>query len=174
MSNSGLGSVSAVAPAATDTTVKGSYSQGAWFTYDQKGYYGHEITYLTTRFSVSTILRQAGVTATTTAEDRRAVDMAAYNFLIYFMPRGERWRPYMTGGAQAYDYQRPYIDNWPSGYTKHFGMNFGGGIKLQLFPHALARLDVHDYIGGKPWKMDTQTGGFLHQLEATAGFGINF
>jgi hypothetical protein len=129
---------------------------------------------------LQTILRNTveGHTVTTTAEDRVAVHMAAYNFLIYFMPRGERWRPFVTGGIQAYDYQSPNIANWPPGKTKQYGGNWGGGLKLALFPHALVRLDFRDYIGGKPYDLTfedpNQSGGIVHQLEGTVGFGITF
>ena len=42
----------------------------------------------------------------------------------------------------------------------------------------LFRLDVREYIGGKPYglkfEQDTKFGGIVKQLEASAGFGLAF
>jgi hypothetical protein len=180
MTHAPLGSISPESPQDGDTTLKGDYSQGAWFTINTKGYYGHELTYLLSRATLRTTVRTDvnGTTVVTTQEDRIAVHMAAYNFLIYFMPRGERWRPYVTGGLQAYEYQKPHIPDWPSGHTRHYGFNYGGGIKLVPFKHTVVRFDFRDYLGGKPYQLtfanEGNSGGLVHQLEGTVGFGISF
>lgn len=176
MTHAGLGSVSPETPAEGDTTIRGDYSEGAWITANTRGYYGHELTYLMTRFDVRSVLRNTvnGSTVVTTAEDRVAVRQLSYNFLVYFMPRGERWRPFVTGGVQANEYHAPNIPGWTSGYTRHYGANWGGGIKFALLPHTLLRFDFRDYMGGKPYKLNLQSGGFIHQLEGTVGFGITF
>lgn len=180
MTRAALGSASLESPEDFDTRLKGDYSQGAWIAANTKGYYGHELSYLLSRVSLKSTLRNTvdGHTVTTVAEDRIAVHMAAYNFLVYFMPRGERWRPFVTGGLQAYEYQGPKIPNWPSGKRRHYGANWGGGIKLALFPHALMRFDLRDYIGGRPYNLtfanDVSKGSFVHQIEGTVGFGITF
>jgi Outer membrane protein beta-barrel domain len=173
-----FGSPSAVAPVDTDTRLHADYSTGVWIGLDTKGYYGHELSYMRTPIDLKTVLRTTdsnGNTVTTNPTDRITLHMAMYNFLLYFMPRGEKWRPYVTGGAQGYDYPSPHIDTWPSGKNKHYGLNFGGGIKLSPFPHAIVRFDLRDYIGGKPWDL-TFSGnkGKVNQVEATVGVGVAF
>ncbi len=176
VSHGGLGSVSVVGGLDTDTTIHGSYSVGAWITYDTNGYYGHEISFMDSPIDVTAILRATvnGVTESETVKDRVWLPQINYNFLVYFMPKGERWRPFVTGGIQANQYPEPNIPNWTSGHTKHYGLNWGGGVKLKLFPHALARLDLRDYIGGKPYDLPLFPGGLMHQLEATLGVGVTF
>lgn len=176
MTHGGLGSVSPENASVGDTRIKADYSEGAWITVNTKGYYGHEFSYLMTRFMVKSTVRNTVDTVTTTSilEDRTAMRQLNYNFLMYFMPRGERWRPFMTVGAQAYDYHAPNIANWPSGSVRHYGANWGGGLKLALFPHTLMRFDFRDYIGGKPYKLSQQISGPMHQFEGTVGFGFTF
>lgn len=178
LGHTNFGSASAVAPEDGDTRLHANYTMGLWVGLDTKGYYGHELSYAITPMDLKTTVRAVdkdGNTLTATLKDRIAVHRAAYNFLIYFMPRGEKWRPYITGGAQRSDYQSPNIAAWPYGKNKHYGANFGAGIKLSPFPHSIIRFDLRDYIGGKPWDMNfAGNKGKVQQAEATVGFGISF
>jgi hypothetical protein len=176
VSHAPLGSASATAPEPGDTSLHSTYSEGVWLTYNTNGYYGHEISFMDSPVTVSAILRATinGVTVAETAQDRVWVPQINYNFLIYFMPKGERFRPFVTGGAQAEQYHEPNILNWTSGHTRHYGLNWGGGVKIKLFPHALARIDLRDYVGGKPYSLPLFPGGVLHTYEATAGIGVTF
>ena len=50
---------------------------------------------------------------------------------------------------------------------------------LPLFPHVQARLDVRDYLGGKPYTQLSfsdvqQASGLMRILEGSAGIGITF
>jgi len=178
MTTGGLGSASLLLPTYTDTTMRGDYTAGAWITYDTNGYYGQEISFMESAVNIRALLRftpSSGTgTITGTVESRVWVPQLNYNFLIYFMPKGERWRPFVTGGAQANDFHEPNIPNWTTGHTRHYGLNWGLGVKLKLFPHALARLDLRDYIGGKPYDLPDFPSGFMHQFEATVGVGTTF
>lgn len=180
-----LGSLSDT-PVDTDTRLKGDYTYGARVTWNSKGYYGQELGYSIQRMTFRTNYTTTTDTVTTTQllEDRIKVQQAFYNVLVYFMPAGERWRPFVTGGAQAYRFGAPRFAQWPGGGSKNYGFNYGGGIKLKLFPHTLMRLDVRDYIGGKPYDVQLQfaqpttgfsnAGGHIHLLEGSVGFGITF
>ncbi len=175
-----LGSISEEGNKDDDTKLKGGSAYGARLTLNTKGYYGHEVGYLYGRAKLTTTLRttEGDTTVTTVAEDRVILRQAFYNFLIYFMPRGERWRPFITGGAQAHQYGAPDIPEWPTGSSRNYGFNYGGGIKLRLFEHALVRLDVRDYIGGLPYNLkfedEMKFGGRLRQREASFGLSIGF
>lgn len=178
LSGTPLGSVNVDTPLADDTKLKGQYSYGVALTWNTRGYYGSEIGYFqsraTFRTNVSTTT-DSGSTVTTLEKDRVMIQRLAYNFLIYFMPAGERWRPFVTGGIQVYKYGAPRIAAYPGGGSRDYGANYGGGVKLKLFSHALARWDVRDYIGGSPYKiLAGHPGGRIHQIEATLGLAITF
>ncbi len=174
-----LGSISPELVEDHDTQFKGDYGIGASLTVNTKGYYGFELGYLRNYSRITTVSRTTQNTTVfaTNFEDRRAIHIAYANFLCYFMPKGERWRPYVTGGGQGYDYPRPPMLG-PGGGVRHYGANFGAGLKLKLFKHALLRWDVRDYLGGKPWGLTfanaKNAGGGIHLIEGTMGFALTF
>jgi hypothetical protein len=180
LSSAPLGSLSQEGAKDNDTKLKGLQSYSARLTRNTRGYYGHELGFSYSRARLETTLRttQGGKTVTTVAQDRIDIRQAHYNFLMYFMPKGERWRPFMTGGGQVQEYGAPGIPEWGTGKSRRFGANYGGGIKLMLFKHALLRLDVREYIGGKPYDLTFEdpmkTGGLYRQLEASFGISIAF
>lgn len=180
-----LGSINESDPQDNDTKLKGQYSYGARFTINTRGYYGHEFEYTQQRALFQTQYRTTvnDVAVSRQLEDRIAIQQASYNFLIYFMPNGEFLRPYVTGGAQAYNFGAPHFPEWPGGGSRNYGANWGGGLKLKL-GRALVRFDFRDYIGGKPYKLTFQqpsalqatdnSGGWIHLREASVGLGFTF
>lgn len=175
-----LGSISEESKKDDDTQLKARDGYGARLSWNTRGYYGHELgfNYNRARLTAKTRTTVGRETVTTVLEDRIAVRQAYYNFLMYMMPKGERWRPYLTGGAHAVEYGAPGFEQWPTSKSRHYGFNYGGGIKLRLFPHALVRLDVRYYFSGKPYDLEgadpMKMGGRLGQIEASAGIGITF
>jgi hypothetical protein len=177
MSKAPLGSLNSGSPRDNDTNFRNGFTYGLRFTYNMRGYYGHEFGYAYTRATVRTrVYDSAG--AATPAEGRAVVHQAAYNFLIYFMPKDEWWRPYITGGGEAHRYGNPSITGWTGTPGMNYGANYGGGIKLKLMKHVLVRLDVRDQITGKPYKLnfEIQTNPFtvMRQMEASAGVSIGW
>ena len=180
-----LGSISSVEPRDDDTKFRDGAGIGLRLTWNTKGYYGHEIGYLVSRFKLESKVRAEETAAVTVLRDRVVVQQAFYNFIMYMMPAGERWRPFITGGAQGYQYGAPKFADWPTGATRNWGVNWGGGLKLKLMKHALVRFDLRDYIGGKPYDLTfqesgtgietkSQAGGFIHQIEGSVGIAITF
>jgi hypothetical protein len=175
-----LGSYSPEGAKDNDTKIKGRNGFGARFTLNTPGYYGHEFTYLYNRADLTAVTRATvdRSTVTTTHSSKIIVRQASYNFLIYMMPRGERWRPYITGGLQAAQYGRPNIPNISTFSTRNYGANYGAGIKIKIAPHVLIRGDVRDYIGGKPYDLTfadaTRSGGSVHTYEFSFGAGFTF
>ncbi len=172
-----LGSSSPESPKDDDTKIKGEIGYGARITLNSKGYYGHEFGYIRNRATLEAKLRtEKG--GEVVKQDRINTWQAFYNFVIYFMPRGERWRPFMTGGLGMHRYGNPSFVEWTGDSTRNYGFNYGGGLKIKLFNHALLRLDVRDHIGGKPFDLqfkDNQfSGGLMHQLETSGGISITF
>ncbi|MGA2325185.1 MAG: hypothetical protein ABSH05_02760 [Bryobacteraceae bacterium] len=178
-----LGSLSET-PVDTDTQLRRAhYFVGVRATWNSKGYYGHELEYSVQHMAFRTMDTQTdedGNSVSTLYTDKIKLQMISYNFLLYCMPRGERWRPFFTGGVQRYKYSAPHFDVWPGGGSGNYGFNFGGGVKIKLFPHALARLDLRERIGGRPYirqlqfSSTTLSTGFTHLAEASVGFGIAF
>jgi hypothetical protein len=182
-----IGSINADDPKDDDSKLKGEYAYGARFTINTRGYYGHEFEYMYQRAKFQTQYRGTvdDVAVTKQLEDKVSIQQASYNFLIYFMPNGEFWRPYVTGGLQAYKYGAPRFAEWPGGGSRNYGVNWGGGIKLK-FGRALVRFDVRDYIGGKPYHLNFEqpsttdlqakdnSSGSIHLREATVGIGFTF
>lgn len=160
-----------------DTRLVGQYGYGVRLTYNQRGYYGHEIGYLRTRAIFRTKLRPDAKTVNV-LEDRVWVQEGFYTFLMYCMPRAERWRPYIAVGAQAHHYGAPRLEQFNRGPTRNYGVHYGVGIKLHLIPHSVIRLDFRDHFGGKPYDLDfsdpMRAGGILRSMEFSAGVGFTF
>lgn len=160
-----------------DTRLIGGYGYGIRLTYNQRGYYGHEIGYNRTRATFQTKLRPDAKTINL-AQDRVWVQEGFYTFLMYFMPRGERWRPYFAVGAQAHQYGAPNLEQFDRGPTRNYGVHYGLGLKLHLVPNTVLRVDFRQHFGGKPYDLDfedpTHAGGILRSMELSAGFGFTF
>jgi hypothetical protein len=164
-----------------DTKLKAKYGYGARFTINTPGYYGHEIGYFLNYADLTTKTRPDAKAPdfVLLRQDRIRIQELSYNFLLYMMPKGERWRPFITGGAQMHRYGEPRIAEWTYGNSRNFGANYGGGIKIRLFPHALIRADFRHFFGGTPYglkfKDETKlSGGILQQLEGSVGLSIGF
>jgi hypothetical protein len=178
-----LGTINTSGGRDDDTRFAHGIGYGVRFTWNTRGYWGHEITLLQNRIPLRTrVVTSAGPVR---REEKVKIRQGAYNLLAYFMPRDERWRPFITGGIHLHDYPAPNFAEWTTSGSRNYGGNFGGGIKFVLFKHAIFRIDVRQYIGGKPYDLtfqQTNTGGFprgasgglIRQLEGTAGVSIGF
>jgi hypothetical protein len=178
MSKVPLGSNDAENPVDDDTRFRNGSSTGIRLTLNTRGYYGHELSFLHTRAGIRTSVLQADGTTKTPFEGRVNIEQAFYNFLMYMMPRGERWRPYITGGLQAAQSGNPKVDGWLGSMTRNYGFNYGAGIKLKLHKHFLVRLDAREYFTGMPYNLrftDVSLGNkMLRQQEASFGLDFGF
>jgi opacity protein-like surface antigen len=178
MSKTPLGSSSPAKPQSNDTTFRNGRSYGARLTLNTKGYYGHELSYTQTFATLQTKMQATTDDPKLTLKDKVILRQLSYNFLIYFMPRGERWRPFITGGAEGVYSPNPKIAGWTGRVTRNYGFNYGGGLKVKLFNHALLRLDVRDSRNGKPYELDfpelLNAGGWVRQIEGSVGIAIGF
>jgi len=178
MGRAPLGSIAEQNPKEDDTKLKSGFGYGVRVTLNTPGYYGHELGYIYNRATLRARIQAEGAKEAIWKEDKIAVRQAFYNFLMYFMPKGERFRPFMTGGLQMHQYGAPGFTEWSAGSTRNYGANYGGGIKIKLFNRALIRLDIRDYIGGKPYDLKLEdekpSGGLYRQQEASFGVAITF
>jgi len=178
ISKAPLGYASAVEGFDDDTTFRNGYSYGVRITLNTPRYYGHELTYLQTDAKVRTVLQETEDDPRETKVGRVLNHQLSYNFLVYWMPKNERFRPFMTVGLEGRRSGDPHIDGWPSRPTYNYGFNYGGGIKIRLFSHALVRLDLRDNFTGKPYGLQfvdiRAAGGLVRQQQASVGIGITF
>jgi hypothetical protein len=175
-----LGSIAVDNRRDDDTSLTASQAWGGRFTWNSPGYYGHELTYLQASGTLVAKTRQtvSRETIENTFTDRVKIQTGAYNFLVYFMPRGEKWRPYMTGGAHLIEYAEPRFEEWTRGKSRHYGFNYGFGLKLIPSKHFLIRIDWRHYLSGKPYDLEFQDfgsiGGRLSPKEASVGVSFGF
>ena len=131
---------------------------GLRLTWNTKGYYGMEAAYFRSKARIDTkLIPLNGRHGNPPESGRISVNQVFLNGMAYFMPNGERFRPYMTGAAWGPALQHaasPGLAVWP---VERSGFNWGGGIKIQLSKHALFRLDVRHIFGGSPYDLSTTT-----------------
>ena len=173
-----LGSISPETPQDNDTRLKSNVAYGVRLTWNPWNYYGHELTYLYSRSTLTSAVRTTDDPLGTVQSARVNIQMLSYNFMMYLMPRNEKWRPFFTGGLQTLKFSHPNITDFPAGLERHYGGNYGVGVKMRLIPHLHVRLDFRDYIGGKPYDLPfqdpTKSGGILHELEGSLGLSFAF
>jgi hypothetical protein len=177
-----LGSLEQSDTAGEDSRLIGKQSYGARVTLNTKGYYGHEIGYVRTKATFRGSIAGEGSAPRVRKEDTVNIQQVSYDFLAYFMPARERWRPFFAVGFQAHQTGAPNLAEFASSGTRNYGFNYGGGVKLLFGPNALMRLDVRDIFTGKPYNLfftegitgAPRSGGLLRQLELSLGFSIAF
>ena len=189
MSSEDLGSLNDTAVDNDTRFRKSSTGIGLRLTRNTKGYYGHEISYILNRAKVRSLIRTEdsnGNDVETQREGKADIHELYYNFMMYMMPSGEFFRPYITVGMQYAQYNKPKIPEWDFLRTRNFGFNYGGGIKLNVAKHLLVRADFRHAIGGKPYDLrfaetssttgipSSKSGGMIGQLEGSVGIGITF
>ena len=146
-------------------TVNNGFRVTGRFTLNTKRFIGHEFGYGYSR----TKLAAAGFSGS----DSMPTHQGFYDFLFYGTPEGSKIRPFLAGGAQFTTFVPPGASaTYGTGTTK-YGGNFGAGVKVKITSMFLLRLDVRDYVTGKPFSLINQSGA-LHQIEASAGLGLYF
>jgi hypothetical protein len=186
LSKKPLGSANADTPLDTDSSLHSRQPvYGLTLTRDTKGYYGFEATYLRSKARFDSKLEPLDGSSTTTIPESGtiSIDQIFLNGVSYFMPNGERFRPYVTAGFNVQLYGTPPLPDWPLGRAKSLGFNYGGGIKIKLTKSLLFRLDVRDIWGTSPYDLQyapspadqsIRSPGFFRQFQGTIGFGIRF
>ncbi len=185
LSHKVLGSANSSTPKDDDTKLRGIQpAYGVRLTWNTSGYYGIEASYLRSRAHISSKLVPSDGTSTTTKEETGDLwlNQVFVNAICYFMPNGERFRPYVTAGAQVQFYGTPPLADWPGAGSRTIGFNYGGGLKVQLVKHVLVRIDVRDIHGGSPYDLQyasdsassLRSPGWFRQLEGSFGVGIRF
>jgi hypothetical protein len=184
LSTKDIGSANTSDPKAGDTNLHAKQpAYGAYVARNTKGYYGFEATYLRSQATMNAKLIPTSATERVAESGTLWLNQLGVNGICYFMPKGERWRPFVTAGFQVALFGAPHLTDWPfSGSSRSIGFNFGGGLKIRLFKNALFRIDARDIMTSSPYDLQLPsdaTGGFpsvglFRQLQGTAGIGITF
>lgn len=145
--------------------IQDGFRFGFRFTVNSSRFFGHEFGYAYNRGNLRYDTQPP-------QEFGNAVHQGFYDFLIYALPEGSVVRPFAAGGGHFSTFPVPGISATYGGVTK-FGYNYGGGIKIRVHPLFLIRLDLRDYVTGKPFDLADQK-GLLRQLEVSGGFALVF
>jgi len=143
-------------------TLKDGWCFGGRMTINNWSHFGHEVGY---RYTRTAFVIQDTSTGT-------AVHQGFYNFLAYATPEGSRVRPFATGGVQFSNFIYPGYTVSQGGGSNKVGYNYGGGVKVRVSPKYLIRLDVRQYVQGKPFDFPGQSGK-VSLLEVSAGFSFH-
>jgi hypothetical protein len=182
LSKKPIGSVNQTSPQDDDTKLTARQpSYGATFTWNSKGYYGIEAGVWRSRARIDSKI-DPGDGKPVLESGTVTQNQIFVNGVSYFMPRGERFRPYVTAGAVVQFWNTPALANWGIGGSKNLGFNYGGWVKIRLLKPVLFRLDVRDIWAGAPYGLqyanssDTsvRSPGLYRQLQGTVGIGFVF
>jgi hypothetical protein len=135
------------------------------FSLNNYKFMGHEFGYAYSRSGVNLGAGSGSVPM--------SIQQGFYDFLLYATPEGARIRPFAAGGAQFSSFFPPGASIYYGNQETHFGVNYGGGIKLRVTPIIGIRFDLREYSSGKPFKF-TGESGWMNQLEATVGASFLF
>ena len=145
--------------------IKDGFRIGGRLTLNTYRFFGHEFGYAYSRSKLADTTNAFNVGMPT--------HQGFYNFLAYAFPEGSPVRPFVAGGGHFSTFYPPGTSaSYGNGVTK-FGLNYGAGIKVKVSSMYYIRVDVRDYFTPKPFDLIDKS-GLLHQIEASAGFGIVF
>lgn len=163
MSNNSLGQTTDSLGNVVNVTTDTNFHLALRFTINSWMFFGHEFGYAYNRGHLDEAGQNAG---------GMAVHQGFYDFLAYATPAGSRIRPFAAGGVQFSTFYPPGTAVFAGDGSTKFGFNYGGGLKVKLTGRFLARLDVRDYVSGKPDFGLPNESGLLNQLEVSGGLGI--
>ena len=101
-----------------------------------------------------------------------AIHQGFYNLLIYATPEGSRVRPFATGGGHFSNFVPPGASATQGQGENKFGVNYGGGIKVRVSEKFLFRVDVRQFMTGKPFGDFFPVSGSLRQNQFSAGLSF--
>lgn len=145
-------------------TLEDGWRIGFRMTFNNARFFGHELGYAYNR-------TQFRLNDVEPVEYGTAIHQGFYNFLIYGTPEGSRIRPFAAGGGHFSNFIWPGQSVTYGGGSTKFGVNYGAGVKVRITPIFAIRLDLRQYLTGKPFDLPNQTGKF-RQNEISAGFSL--
>ena len=102
-----------------------------------------------------------------------AIHQGFYNLLVYATPEGSRVRPFATGGGHFSNYVPPGASATQGQGENKFGVNYGGGIKVRVSEKFLFRVDMRQFLNGKPFgDFFPGVSGSIRQNQFSAGLSF--
>lgn len=159
---------------ASDVQLGSDFRVGIRLDYNTAGHIGHEFQYAYNR---TNFVDNTGTILPAVGSAGMANHQFGYNFLYYPRPltEGSKIRAFAAGGFHVSDFALPGSAGI-SGSSVRPGGNVGAGLKVRLSPLLGVRIDVREYITGKPnWNgLLFARGVPLSQTEISAGLGVYF
>jgi len=169
--NNDLGSLTSStttgAPVTIRTAAETNFRFAIRLTVNSWRFLGHEFGYAYNRGKLA-------FATTPKQEVGMPVHQGFYDFLAYATPEGSKVRPFAAGGGHFSTFYPPGASVFQGNGVTKFGLNYGGGLKLRVSEIFLVRLDLRDYLQGKPDLGLRDLKGMLHQLEGSAGLAFVF
>lgn len=163
--DNGIGTLAAFGGTSNDIQLDDGYRFSFRFGFNQGDHFGHEVQYAFNHTQFD-----EGVGNKTAMHFHQG----GYNFLYYLNSDKSRIRPFGTAGVMFDDFVPPG-GGINYGSQNKFGANFGAGVKFHIKGMWAGRVDLREYVSGKPtFGVLTLTSGALWQTEVSAGVGIGF
>src|SRR3954469_23515839 len=122
LSSKFIGSANTNDPKADDTKLHSLQpAYGAFLTRNTKGYYGIELGYARSKARMDAKIIPASGTDRVLETGSLWLNQFSVNGICYFMPKGERFRPFVTAGAQVAMFGKPGIADWPYYNSRKIG-----------------------------------------------------
>lgn len=169
LSSASLGTTNAFSGTPNDFQLNNGFRFGFRADFNTQGFFGHEVQYAYSR----TALQENQPPPA--SSQGMAIHEGGYNFLVYATKEGSRIRPFGTGGIQFENFVPPGSSAASGGGNTKYGFNFGGGVKVRLTGNFAGRVDVREYLSGKPFGATfLQQSGWFKQTEVSVGIGYYF
>jgi hypothetical protein len=173
LANRNIGSPSSEGQA-SDVQLDSGFRLGFRYSFNSGGRIGHEIQY---GYNRTNFIDNTGQIRPDMGSAGMAIHQGGYNLLYYLHAKKEesKVRTFATAGFHLSDFVLPGSGG-PQGSSVKPGGNVGAGVKVRISPLFGFRVDLREYITGKPnWNgLLFNQGGLLYQTEISAGFGVYF
>jgi len=157
-----LGELGAAGTARETLRLENGLRVSARFSLNSRRFLGHEFGYGYDRTKlVFSVQGKTGM----------AVHQGFYDLVLHALPVGSLLRPFVCGGAGFSSFFPPGTSAFSGNGITKFGYNYGAGVKLKTGPVWGIRVDVRDYVTGKPFDLPNVRGR-LHNIELSAGVAI--
>jgi hypothetical protein len=95
-----------------------------------------------------------------------------YNFLVYATPEGSRVRPFAAGGGHFSNFVPPGASATQGQGDNKFGVNYGGGVKVRVSEKFLFRVDMKQFLNGRPFGDYFPVSGNMRVTQVSAGLSF--
>ena len=130
----------------------------------------HDLSFAYSRANV-----QVNLPGTSLFDQSTSIGQAMYNMLLHATPDGSKVRPYVAGGGGFVMFYPPGAGLTSGVNTVRPGINYGGGVRVQVNERWHARVDFRQTIAPNPRLFQGQdASGMFRQNQFTVGAGVTF